>query len=156
MDSSLGTLGRFTVHHVGVSVESMDVSLPFWERLLGTQARFRGMLTRPYLGASVGIPGVEIEAALIDLPDGGRLELLDYRVEKQRNPPETQAPGNVHVCFGVDDARAWWEHAVSCGARPVNPDGPVAVDAGPNEGAQVAYFRAPDGNSFEVFQPRRT
>jgi hypothetical protein len=34
----------------------------------------------------------------------------------------------------------------------VNPDGPVTVDSGPNEGARVCYLRVHDGISLELFQ----
>jgi catechol 2,3-dioxygenase-like lactoylglutathione lyase family enzyme len=144
------------IHHVGMTVTSIDAALPFWERFTGRPARFRGMLSRPYLGQSVGYPGVTIDAALVDLPGGGLLELLDYRVEDRRaNPEATANPGNVHLCLAVDDADEAWRRAVDAGARPVNPDGPVTVDAGPNEGARAAYLRVHDGISLELFQPPR-
>jgi catechol 2,3-dioxygenase-like lactoylglutathione lyase family enzyme len=138
---------------VGFSVADLDSSVAFWEALLGVEARFRGRLDRPYLGESVGYPGIAIEAALIDLPGGGVLDLLDYRTEKTANPPETANPGNVHLCLRVSDADAAWRRAVELGARPRRAEGPVAVDAGPNLGARVAYLRDPDGISFELFQP---
>lgn len=144
------------VHHVGMSVGSLDEALRFWEALLGRPARFRGRLSRPYLGRSVGYPGVEIDAGLVDLPGGGLLELLEYGVEDRRqNPEETANPGNVHLCLEVEDADAAWRAAVAAGARPVNPDGPVEVDAGPNLGARAAYLRIHDGISLELFQPPR-
>jgi catechol 2,3-dioxygenase-like lactoylglutathione lyase family enzyme len=141
------------VHHVGFSVADIERSVAFWEELLGTRARFRGRLERPYLGESVGYPDVAIEAALIDLPGGGMLELLDYQVDKSPNPEARANPGNVHVCLRVSDADAAWERAVEAGARPTRAEGPVVVDAGPNRGARVAYFHDPDGISFEIYQP---
>jgi catechol 2,3-dioxygenase-like lactoylglutathione lyase family enzyme len=145
------------VHHVGMTVSDLDASLAFWRAFLGVEPRFRGILERPYLGQSVGYPGVSIEIALLDLPGGVVLELLDYRVEgRSENPDGTANPGNVHLCLDVPDAQDAWRRAVAAGARPVNPDGPVRVDTGPNEGARVAYLRVPDGISVEVFErPRR-
>ena len=141
------------VHHVGCSIADIERSVAFWERLLGVEARFRGRLDRPYLGESVGYPGVVIEAALIDLPGGGMLELLDYQVAKTANSEVRANPGNVHLCLHVNDADAAWRHAVEAGARPTRADGPVEVDSGPNRGARVAYFHDPDGISFEIYQP---
>lgn len=143
------------MHHVGCSVADLERSVAFWERLLGVEARFRGRLDRPYLGQSVGYPGVAIEAAMIDLPGGGMLELLDYEVPKSVNPAERANPGNVHLCLRVSDADAAWRAAVDAGARPTRAEGPVQVDAGPNRGARVAYFHDPDGISFEIYQPAR-
>jgi len=142
------------LHHVGMSVRSLDAALGFWEPFLGRPARFRGVLSRPYLGASVGYPGVAIDAALLDLPGGGLLELLEYRVPERADVPEATAnPGNVHMCLEVADAGEAWRRAVDAGARPVNPDGPVEVDAGPNRGARAAYLRVHDGISVELLQP---
>jgi catechol 2,3-dioxygenase-like lactoylglutathione lyase family enzyme len=141
------------VHHVGFSVADIERSVAFWEDLLGRRARFRGRLDRPYLGQSVGYPGVAIEAALIDLPGGGMLELLDYQVDRSPNAEARANPGNVHICLRVSDADAAWRRAVEAGARPSRAEGPVEVDAGPNRGARVAYFHDPDGISFEIYQP---
>jgi catechol 2,3-dioxygenase-like lactoylglutathione lyase family enzyme len=141
------------VHHVGATVADLDAAVAFWEGLLGRPTRFRGLLSRPYLGESVGYPGVAIEAAFFDLPGGVALELLDYRLDgRERVSDETKHPGNVHLCLDVTDADAVWRRAVELGARPVRAAGPVDVDAGPNRGARVAYLRVHDGISVEVFQ----
>lgn len=142
------------VHHVGMSVQRLDDALAFWEAFLGRPARWRTVLDRPYLGVHVGYPGVQIDAAFVDLPGGGVVELLEYRVDG-RTPLEeaTANPGNVHICLQVDDAEAVWEHAVACGARPLVAAGPVTVDAGPNQGARAAYLRIHDGITLELFQP---
>ena len=142
------------IHHSGISVGDIDVAQEFWERFLGTKARFRGRLDRPYLAQSVGYEGVQIEAALIDLPDGRMIELLDYQVDgRERLPEDSFHKGHTHVCLDVSDCDEAWRRAVDAGAVPRNPDGPVEVDAGPNKGALVAYLRLPDGNSLELFQP---
>jgi catechol 2,3-dioxygenase-like lactoylglutathione lyase family enzyme len=145
------------IHHIGMSVASIDDALAFWEPFLGVPARWRKTLDRPYLGAIVGIPGISIKAAFIDLPGGAVLELLDYqKPSKRANPDDTPNPGNVHLCLAVEDASAAWKHAVGCGARPVFQDGPVEIDGGPNVGARGAYLRVHDGITLELFQqPKR-
>ena len=141
------------VHHVGMSVADLDVAIEFWRRFLGVEPRWRTVLDRPYLGRHVGYPGVEIDAAFIDLPGGVVLELLGYRVAGATpNPDATANPGNVHLCLAVEDAGAAWQRAVAAGARPIVPDGPVEVDGGPNAGARAAYLRIHDGISLELFQ----
>lgn len=143
------------LHHVGVTVANLETALAFWERFLGRPARWSTVLDHPYLGRIVGYPGVSIRAAFVDLPDGVVVELLDYHQVKDRlaNPEGTANPGNVHFCLRVEDAGAAWKHALSCGARPVNPDGPVEVEDGPNKGARVAYLRIHDGVTLEVYEP---
>jgi glyoxylase I family protein len=141
------------VHHVGMSVASIDDALAFWESFLGVPARWRTTLDQPYLGKIIGIPGVSINAAFVDLPGGVILELLDYQLDKRANPEATANPGNIHLCLGVEDAAAAWRHAVDCGAKPVRSEGPVEIDHGPNVGARVAYLRIHDGITLELFQP---
>jgi catechol 2,3-dioxygenase-like lactoylglutathione lyase family enzyme len=144
------------MHHVGASVGDLQEAIAFWRAFLGVEPRFIGRLSRPYLGESVGYPGVVIDAALIDLPGGGLLELLDYQDDDRRQvEEETRNPGNVHLCLRVDDCERAWRRAVELGARPRSPSGPVRVDAGPNEGARVAYLRVHDGISVELYQPVR-
>ncbi len=142
----------FAVHHVGMSVASIDDALAFWETFLGVSARWRTTLDRPYLAKIVGIPDVSIKAAFVDLPGGVILELLDYQLDKRANPEATQNPGNLHLCLAVEDAGVAWKHAVDCGARPVRREGPVEIDGGPNVGARVAYLRIHDGITLELFQ----
>ena len=147
-----GTAAR-RVHHIGMSVSDLDEALAFWRGFLGVEPRWRTVLDRPYLGRHLGYPGISIDAAFLDLPGGIVLELLDYRVEgKARNPDGTANAGNVHLCLEVDDARTAWERAVAAGARPVVAEGPIDVDAGPNQGARASYVRIHDGISLELFQ----
>jgi catechol 2,3-dioxygenase-like lactoylglutathione lyase family enzyme len=142
------------VHHVGMSVGDLDAALAFWQAFLGVPARWRRMLDRPYLADHLGIKGVTIDAAFIDLPGGGVLELLDYQTPgKRTNSDATENPGNVHLCLTVEDADRAWRHAVACGARPVRSEGPVAIDGGPNLGARASYLRIHDGVTLELFQP---
>lgn len=143
-------------HHVGMSVASLDAALRFWEGFLGRPARWRTRLDKPYLGRHVGYPGVVIDAAFVDLPGGGVLELLDYQVEgKAQLADATANPGNMHLCLAVADCRAAWEKAVALGARPIVPDGPVEVTHGPNAGARVAYLRVHDGITLEFYEPAK-
>jgi catechol 2,3-dioxygenase-like lactoylglutathione lyase family enzyme len=142
------------VHHIGMTVASLEAALRFWETFLGRPARWTKVLDRPYLSRVVGYPNVSIKAAFVDLPGGSVIELLDYQVDNRTaNSDATANPGNVHLCLKVEDAGAAWRHAVACGARPISPDGPVAIDGGPNQGARAAYLRIHDGITLELFQP---
>src|SRR5579863_8989784 len=128
-DRALPPLTATRVHHVGMSVASLDRALAFWEPFLGVKARWRTLLERPYLGKHVGYPGVKIDAAFIDLPGGNILELLDYKVEgKSQGSDATANPGNVHICINVENTASARERAIALGARPVVREGPVEVD----------------------------
>ena len=143
-----------SVHHIVMTVTSLEAALQFWEGFLRRPARWVTVLDRPYLAQVVGYPNVAIKAAFVDLPGGGVIELLDYQVPGRcANADATANPGNVHLCLRVNDAGADWDHAVRCGARPISPGGPVQIDGGPNIGAQAAYLRIHDGITLELFQP---
>ena len=117
----------------------------FWESFLGRPATWRTILNRPYLAEIIGIPGVKIDGAFIDLARRRRSSnCSNIRfAERRANPPATANPGNVHICLGVENADAAWRRAIECGATPVRREGPVEVDDGPNRGARVAYLRNP-------------
>ena len=141
------------VHHIGMSVASIDDALAFWESLPWRSRTLARALNRPYLSKIIGIPGVSIKGAFVELPGGVILELLDYEAPEKRGNPETTAnPGNIHLCLAVEDAGFAWKHAVDCGAKPVSREGPIEVDGGPNVGARVAYLRIHDGITLELFQ----
>jgi len=142
------------VHHIGISVASLDRALEFWEPFLGVERLWRMMLDRPYLGRHVGYPGVKIDAAFVPLPGGVILELLEYQVaDKVQNPEATANPGNMHICLQVTNAQSAWERAVALGAKPVVPAGPIDIDGGPNKGGRAAYLRIHDGATLEMIQP---
>jgi catechol 2,3-dioxygenase-like lactoylglutathione lyase family enzyme len=141
-------------HHIGITVASLERALAFWESFLGKPARWTTVLDRLHLGPIAGDPGVSTKAAFIDLRDGIVIELFDYHQVNSRaaNPEATANPGNLHSCLRVEDAAAVWAHALSCGARPANAEGPVDIDGGPNQGARVAYLRIHDGVTLEILQ----
>ncbi|MDA3040659.1 MAG: VOC family protein [Actinomycetota bacterium] len=141
------------IHHVGVTVNDVEVAVRFWSALLGVEPLWRRRLDGPYLGRVTGYPGIHIEAAMLPLPGGGHMEILEYQIsDRSTNPEATANPGNVHLCFHSDDVAAMFARAVELGARPVS-EGPVEVTVGPNAGAVACYLRAPDGVTIEFFQP---
>lgn len=147
------TAGPKRVHHIGITVRDVDRSLGFWKAFLGTEPRWQKVLDAPYLSLITGYSGVSMNAAVIDLPGGQILEILDYRISgKTPNPPDTANPGNIHICVETDDIDALWDRAAAAGAAPVSP-GPVEITAGPNKGVKACYLRDPDGITVELFQP---
>jgi hypothetical protein len=56
------------VHHVGASVSDLGASLASGRPSCGRRRGWRGTLERPYVAETVGLPGIRIEAAFLDLP----------------------------------------------------------------------------------------
>jgi catechol 2,3-dioxygenase-like lactoylglutathione lyase family enzyme len=151
--ASLQTGWAKQADHVGITVSDLDRSLDFWTRLTNGALVTRRVLEAAFIGELVGYPGERIEIAVLELPGGLLLELLRYLdTEAPAYEPGTAHPGNVHVCFLVENLHQSWAHAVACGAAPASEE-PVRVPTGPQEGALVAYLRTPDGVSIELRQP---
>ena len=141
------------VHHIGITVRDVGRSVEFWKAFLGVEPRWRQILDGGYLGDVTGYQGIHLDAAVIELPGGTLLEILDYLTDdKSPNPDATANPGNVHICFETDDIDELWERALAAGARAVSP-GPVEVTEGPNTGVRAGYLRDPDGITIELFNP---
>lgn len=141
------------VQHIGMSVADVGRTIEFWRRFAGVEPAWQKLLDGAYLGDVTGYRGARLDAAMIELPGGTWLEILDYRVsDKRPNDMATANPGNVHLCLRVSDIAAVWERALMAGATAVSP-GPVEVSEGPNRGAKACYLRDPDGITIELFQP---
>jgi catechol 2,3-dioxygenase-like lactoylglutathione lyase family enzyme len=141
------------VHHVGISVGDMDRSLRFWERFLSVEARSRRVADAAFLGELVGYPGVALEIAWLDLPDGGSLELVSHRDRPEAALPHgTAHAGAAHFCFAVADLDAAIRAGLAAGATLASTS-PVVIPSGPNQGARHVYIRDPDGLTIELRQP---
>ena len=153
-EARAGILGP--LHHVGISVRDMDVSLGFWERFLQVPARSRRVNDAPFVGQLVGYPGIVLEIAWVDLPDGGALELVRH-TERTEAPLErgTAHPGAAHFCLGVTDLDAALAAALEAGATLASTS-LVEIPYGPNQGARHVYVRDPDGFTIELRQPPAT
>ena len=152
-DGVLAPLGSDGLHHVGATVADLDRSLAFWEPFLGRARRFKTVLERPYLGQVLGMPGhqdrrrVRRPARRRD-PGAARLPAPD----RVPHTDDTRHPA-TSTCASASRTPTRRGRAPSaCGARPVNPDGPVELDGGPNKGAKVGLPARPDGISIELFQ----
>ena len=94
------------VHHVGLTVASLDRALEFWEAFLGVERLWRMMLDRPYLGRHVGYPGVKIDAAFVPLPGGAILELLEYQLDGQGAESRGDSQSRQYAYLPLRDERA--------------------------------------------------
>jgi catechol 2,3-dioxygenase-like lactoylglutathione lyase family enzyme len=141
------------IHHVGISVEDMDRSISFWSTLLGASERSRRVVDAAFLGVLVGYPGITLEIAWLDLPDGSSIELVRHAGRAEPPLPEgTAHPGTVHLCLTVGDIDDAVRTAIAAGAAIVSASR-VEIPSGPNQGARHIYLRGPDGVTIELRQP---
>ena len=93
-------------YHTGFTVASLERSIAFYRDLLGMTLVAQQEGQRPYLAIVTGFPDVYLRTAFLKAtPDSPHiLELLEYRSHPADPlPPETNRPGNAHLCFYVRD-----------------------------------------------------
>src|SRR5438132_1178352 len=118
------------LNHVSISVADLDRSLGFWRDLIGLRLRGRGQAAGEHLDRIVGLSGVELEWAELDLPEDNMLELFRYR--SPRGSPtrlRTCDPGATHLCLEVDDLDALVAKLRSAGVTLRSPE-PVEIPGG--------------------------
>jgi catechol 2,3-dioxygenase-like lactoylglutathione lyase family enzyme len=142
------------LHHVGISVQSLERSLAWYTGVLGLEGPIReGGGSGKEISDALQVAGVEVKVVCLKLPDGTLLELLEY--EQPRGRPFTSANndvGMVHVCFRVDDLDAVYEELLAKGVVFNAP--PIRLDESSGELAGYAFvlFRDPDGVLLEFYE----
>ncbi len=146
-------MGRVTsFFHAGITVRDMDTSLRYYCEGLGLEPYFDKVLDGPYLREVLNLPLTSLRAAYLNIPNGGFVELLEYRgLERLSAASRPCDFGAGHLCFyveGIDEIVARL-HSMGYVARSSNP---VNVTSGPNAGARSIYGLDPDGYAVELFQ----
>lgn len=139
--------------HGGITVRDMDTSLRFYAEGLGLEVHLDRILDAPYLREVLALDFDSIRAVYLRIPnETGFVELLEYRgIERLSAEARLCDFGAGHLCLYVDDVDAMHARLVSMGYH-ARSAGPVAITAGPNEGARSVYMPDPDGYPVELFQ----
>jgi catechol 2,3-dioxygenase-like lactoylglutathione lyase family enzyme len=136
--------------HVGVSVRSLELSLQFYERVLGITPECIFEASGPDLANGVGVPGAHLRAAMLRV-GSTRIELLEYR--NPRGKPfriHNNDVGSPHICLQVADITVAWEELSAKGAKFSSR--PLQIYEGPLAGCSWCYFVDPDGVTLELFE----
>lgn len=140
-----------SIHHVGVTVRSLERSLRFYREMLDLEPFAVMGISGSEISGSVGVPGAELSLAFIRLGET-QLELLEYRSPHGRDYSlRNNDVGAAHVCFQVDDIEAAYEKLRAKGVEFTSP--PLRVESGEFAGRAIAYFRDPDGVTLELLEP---
>ena len=140
------------IDHAGITVGSVAAALVFYRDLLGLRVADEGEDGGPEVEAIVGLTGVRMRYAELELGGGHQLEILEY-VTPEGTPLRQRPcdPGASHLALRVDDVDVVWERLRAAGARVGSP--PVTITApGPWNGVRCAYVEDPDGRSVELVQ----
>ncbi len=136
--------------HTGLTVSSLDTAIQFWCGTMGFDLDVRKTLGGGNaIENIVGVPGADIEIAVISLPGGHKIELLEYRgpADRQVMKPRSCDVGSAHMTFSVSDLDQALERVEAAdwmrvGAPQTNPTG-----------SRIAYVRGPEGHTIEFMQP---
>jgi catechol 2,3-dioxygenase-like lactoylglutathione lyase family enzyme len=140
--------------HTGITVSNLERSLAFWRDVLGFELSHRAHQTGELATEITGIPGAEISLAVLKVPGGHKIELLQYMAPANRKKNVDLRPcdvGSAHVALTVDDLDAVLEKVAACGWNAAGK--PQTLTTGPNAGKRVIYVSDPDGTTIEFMQP---
>ena len=141
--------------HTGITVTNLDRSLAFWRDVLGFELSHRAHQKGELAEKITGVPGAEIQLAVLKTPTGHRIELLEYLapLDRQQLNPRPCDVGSVHVALTVDDLDAVLGAIAPFGWKAAGT--PQTLTIGPNAGKRVIYVRDTDGTTIEFMQPPR-
>jgi lactoylglutathione lyase len=139
------------VHHTGLTVSDLEVSLRFWGEALGMETVVRQERRGGYLEAIVKEPDAHVLQAQLEFPGGGpRIELFQYVApEGAQVRARPRDVGFAHVAVLCADVNALLGRLVDAGGEAFGEV--IEVDAGVNAGARAVYVRDPDGHVLELF-----
>ncbi len=135
------------VHHAGIGVRDMEVSLRFYRDLLGLEVTADMELEGPVLDDIVGIKDGAVR--IVHLKCGGQeLELFQYTTPSTSSFPKDfkQCDGGIiHVALLVDNLMELYEmlkaNGVKSNSEPYDLGGTLCV-----------YMRDPEGITVELLQ----
>lgn len=139
--------------HTGITVSNLERSLAFWRDVLGFEPSHTAHQSGEMAREITGVVGAEIKLAVVKVPGGHKIELLEYLAPSDRKRHVDLQPsdvGSVHVALIVDDLEAILRAINASGWKAAGK--PQTLQSGPNAGKRVVYVRDPDGTTIEFMQ----
>ena len=157
MSTSTNGFRILAADHTGITVSNLERSLAFWRDALGFEPSHTAHQSGEMAREITGVVGAEIKLAVVKVPGGHKIELLEYLAPAERKWNVNLRPcdvGFVHVALIVDDLDAILSAINASGWKAAGK--PQTLRSGPNAGKQVVYVRDPDGITIEFMQPPET
>ena len=132
---------------------NLERSLAFWRDVLGFEPSHTAHQSGEMAREITGVVGAEIKLAVVKVPGGHKIELLEYLAPPERKRHVDLRPcdvGSVHVALIVDDLDAILNAINASGWKAAGK--PQTLQSGPNAGKRVVYVRDPDGTTIEFMQ----
>jgi catechol 2,3-dioxygenase-like lactoylglutathione lyase family enzyme len=140
------------IDHAGITVASIATALGFYRDLLGLRVTDEGEDGGTELDAIVGLSGVRIRYAELDLGGGQVLEVIEY-LTPVGTPLEQRPsdPGASHLALRVDDVDALCSRLAASGVKLAGQPTTI-TEPGAWHGARCVYVEDPDGRTVELIQ----
>lgn len=141
------------VVHSGISVSDLEESIRFYHEILGLEL-LKKEPVRKSRGDKLGVPGAEIQLAVIGIPGTAEtFELIQYRKPSSMFgygvPVNTL--GCVHIALRVDDIEKTVTSLREKGIQFCSETYEEIKD-GPIAGMKWIYFKDPDGTNLELIE----
>lgn len=138
------------IHHAGVGVRDMEVSLCFYRDLLGLEITGDAEIEGPLVGEIVGMTeDTSVRIVHLKCNDEQEIELFQYMKPAASSfPPDFRQcdGGIIHLALIVDNLMELYdnlkENGIKFNTKPYNLGGKLVV-----------YLRDPDGITIELIQP---
>jgi len=149
-----------TIDHVNIVVSDLDRMLTFYRDVLALKVTKRATIEGDWIGATVGLHGVNADVVYLDLESGPRIELIRYNRPQMDRPDgvdQPNAPGLRHLAFRIEDIEATVARLRAAGVRFFSeiqrvPDSQVTYAGGIRK--RLIYFQDPEGNLLELCEYR--
>ena len=157
MSTSTNEFRIVAADHTGITISNLERSLAFWRDVLGFEPSHTAHQSGEMAREITGVIGAEIKLAVVKVPGGHKIELLEYLAPLERKRNVDLRPcdvGSVHVALIVDDLEAILRAINASGWKAAGK--PQTLQSGPNAGKRVVYVRDPDGTTIEFMRQPRT
>ncbi|WP_339103310.1 VOC family protein [Haloterrigena salinisoli] len=138
-------MATLSAHHVGITVEDLEETLPFYRDVLGLDVVERFSVGGEEFSDAVGVDGARGEFAHLEA-DGIRIELVEYEPEARGSPAAgLNQPGAKHVGLTVDDLDAFYA------ALPEDVS-TISEPRTTESGTTILFLRDPENNPIEILE----
>jgi catechol 2,3-dioxygenase-like lactoylglutathione lyase family enzyme len=147
---SLPPLPDIHFDHTGFITPDIDVSVRFWEEVLGFEAQPVGERRRPWIAGFMGVEGAQVR--LVHLyGHGTHIEFIEFETPKDDCLVSRASQGNVaHVCLRTSNVDALRERILLGGGSEQGRL--VTIDEGIAKGLRGLYMKDPHGVLIEIVE----
>jgi catechol 2,3-dioxygenase-like lactoylglutathione lyase family enzyme len=141
-----------SAEHFSFTVSNIADTLHFFHDLMGLDFTPVVEVESPDIQRLVGIRDAILRVAIVHVPDGTNIELIEYvRPAGKKVDSRPCNAGIAHIAFQVDDIEKTYQELTAKGVYFVSP--PVWAPGNDGKGRWgVSYLKGPDDITIEVIE----